>query len=294
MDLPQELISSIISHACRDRSTLYNLCLVSRAFLPEARRYLYRRLVITAKFDPQSYWIPYGCFVVRDNNHINPLLLTLTHLNPLMCRYINTFVYVADFSNISKQELSAMLNSSLRAMVNLKDLSLFHLALSLSEIVNGCTFSLDTIRYVALFKLNDPDMHASEQFHEFISQQPTLKRMMCIIPGSEKDSWTPWPAETSLRQLQYLAGDIRTIKLILPASSTANMLLSIPWGPMKITIPSGLRSRLGAIRSLCLQLNPFWDSDHDPLQPLLHPFQQLRILHISVSSEVVSVICTRW
>ena len=85
--IPQEIYDLIIHQAKTDRSTLYNLCLVSSSFLPQAQRTLYHDLNIST----DGYSLCSGWRI--NATQAMSLFRTLTELNPALAKYVQSLYH---------------------------------------------------------------------------------------------------------------------------------------------------------------------------------------------------------
>ncbi|KAF5346530.1 hypothetical protein D9756_010016 [Leucocoprinus leucothites] len=270
MDLPQEIIYSVIFHLRHDPSTLLVLCLVCRAFLPESRRYLYQKIA-----HGQQAYVPYGCLMLNPNKNTQ-LFISLSRGHSSLAKYIHTFAYIFSPGSGGNERICGSLNASLQLMTNLKDLSLFSLGIPLSRLIQGCTFELEVFSYTPLVSEWDS---GSIDLHEFVTHQRALRRLMFIeINPLDDDLKSMWPATTSLPRLQHLTGDALAIKHLLPTCSPTSLSWAMVLGGDFYNVPN-LTQKLENLRSLCLHcIGPPRASQ---ITPLINHCRNLQILHIS-------------
>lgn len=277
MDLPQEIINSIIFHLRYDRTTLRALSLVCSTFLPESRRYLYQKIAL-ARFDQRTY-IPHECFTLELNRNTE-LFTTLSQRNPSIASYIHTFAYVFDPSHGDKEDICEWLNVCLQLMTNLKDLSFLFVRLPLARLVQGCTFELETFRYgpwVTKWSSESTDLY------DFITSQCTLRKLMFIEFNPHGGDFKKflWPHTTFFPQLKHLIGTALIIEHILPTCSPTSLSWVMFYGGDFYHVPN-LGQKLEDMKSLCLH------GGHIPVEtrermvaPLPSYCRHLQILHIS-------------
>jgi hypothetical protein len=152
--LPPEITLSIISNLRNDRSVLYAPCLACQETLLESRRFLYRNIAIASL--SYSFWVPYYCFALESDRGIQ-LLTRLSETNTSPTEHIHTFCFELNHHQIySKSDFEPLLHSTLRFIVNLKELSILSYSSPApivgadSTIRQDYTFQLHSFRWVTV------------------------------------------------------------------------------------------------------------------------------------------------
>ncbi|KAJ3567534.1 hypothetical protein NP233_g6306 [Leucocoprinus birnbaumii] len=287
MNLPQEVINTTIFHLRHEYRALLRLCLVCHFCLAESRRYLYREVAVGLEM---AIFEPPGCFGVRTKARQLQFLNAISTLNPSLATHIHTFAYTypyefSFFASRKRPDTSTLelLNSCLRLMKNLKELSILCIETSLAAIIHGCTFELNTFRFVPFISPigNQP----KEEFRDFVTSQPSLRRLLLWeIDGgvwTQSDLMKLWSRNTELHQLEHLSGDSGSVEAILPLCSPSSLTIT---GAENFPFHTNLVSqKLRDITVLCLH------DSRETVQPLLHrlnedvmsDLQQLKVLHIA-------------
>lgn len=269
MRVPQEIADAIIQHAEDNPTSLYNLCLVSSSFLPNAQRVLYREIRIaddvhgacSVWFINMEQFLRFLKIIVEHNNalaqHIQKLYLPIVRDDP------GFFMLV---------------HQGLQLMNNLKILTN---SIPAKYLPKNCSFQLNAITHRETWSGNSS---LSPGVAEFLASQTSLKSLY-IFGGPYLDK--PFP-ETYFPNLEALGGNRRIIEKILPGRP---LVTTLSWlsNPRRdddiITPPRAIASCLSNIRILSL-------GGHHPrpdLRLFLPYLQSLQVLHIYGESPQVRV-----
>lgn len=238
--IPREIVGVIIHHAQNDRGTLYNLCLVSRSFLPEAQRILYREIIISNDNPP----VCSGWFI--STTSATQLLTTLTgHNTPLaelVWSFYHHYVHPNDLDDGS--HYWNLVKRSLRLMVNLKKLTIFG-ADPIADFFEGCSFDLKAFGYDG--EGGNPELFYDTML-QLLSGQSNLESL--YIPRWICDHKAL--PNTCCPRLKALTGGRLTIENILPGRPVTRLT----WVPNMVenlyTLPSTIISKLSSICVLVL------------------------------------------
>ncbi|KAF9451423.1 hypothetical protein P691DRAFT_807775 [Macrolepiota fuliginosa MF-IS2] len=270
--LPQEIVHVIIHQAKDNRTTLYNLCLVSTSFLHEAQRSLYHNLNITDDiFAFCSGW-------TIDFDGAKTLLITLTEHNTALAEHVHSLYHrltnVDHYNNEAHWKLFAR---SLQLMSNLKRLIV--------------TCSHPTTDYLAEYPFRRLEVFACDRScgdpitykdtMHLLSTQPHLKSIYVwdLFHNNE-----PFPEDCCLN-LEALTGDRRTIESILPGRSVTKLTWIPASGEDGVSIPRTIISELSNIR--IFSLGGYYDrSSFHLLIPYLPSLEVLRLFGKSPGVEL--------
>ncbi|KAJ3563811.1 hypothetical protein NP233_g8696 [Leucocoprinus birnbaumii] len=210
---PQELFDSFIEQAEGDLRTLFQLCLVSRAFLHEARKHLYRHIVIARDKDLGRYARERVSAI--DHSHQFALYETLTTLNPQLALLVRSFLLHVQKGSVDGL-LPATLSASFTKMDNLKELTIHFRSdkelLPMTTLFEGAKFQLKTLNWFG-----------KECGHGHGSNDPTVLQFLATQPEISTLALPTWkPAAISptvcprLQRLQRLNGKTRLVLNLLP------------------------------------------------------------------------------
>ncbi|KAJ3576827.1 hypothetical protein NP233_g154 [Leucocoprinus birnbaumii] len=290
MDLPPDIIASVIHYLRNDYRALSALCLTSSIFLPESRRCLYRAIAFTQ--DRRNIkFVPHEVFVF-DLDALVQLSSTLVHHNSSLATYTRTFLVGIGMYRYLSTPPGALkfLNACLRRMDNLQDLSIIS-SYPFSDVVQGCTFKLVSFCYSPGYKDT-----ITKDVHEFISGQPTLKRLGFFETTGHVDyDLFNWPENIPVPRFEHLTAATAVIKCVLPMTS-ATSLRWIAKGNEEFRgfVEPRLQRSLETIKSLHLDISSSINLRHIIYSATswLNQCRNVQILHITIpSSRIRTEVC---
>jgi len=236
--VPQEIYDLIIHQAKTDRATLYNLCLVSGSFLPQAQRALYRDLNISD-----------DGFALCSGWHINTtqamsLFRTLTEHNPALAKFVHSLYHrLASCHGFAERLYWNRFQQTLRLLSNLKRLTITCIN-PIPDLYTGCSFKLDV--FGSDRACDEPVSHDATLQH--LAAQPDLRSLY---------AWRFYRSEEHLPitycpNLEALTGDRRTIEGILPGRSVTRLTWIPDSGEDILSPPRSIATELLNIRILSL------------------------------------------
>ncbi|KXN85106.1 hypothetical protein AN958_11683 [Leucoagaricus sp. SymC.cos] len=210
-----EIYDLIIDQAKTDRLTLYNLCLVSSFFLPQARRTLYRDLNIS----DDGLALCSGWLI--DATRAMSLFHTLTEHNPTLSKYVQSFYHrLASHDRSDNRLYWNLLQQTLRSTVNLKRLTITCIN-PVPDLFAGCSFRLEVF---GCDRACD-ELTVYHATFRHLAAQPDLRslyawRLTWIPDSSENILSPPQSLSTEFSNLRVLSlgGYYRrpTLRLIIP------------------------------------------------------------------------------
>jgi hypothetical protein len=272
--LPQELYDLVTEIAKDDRPTLYNLCLVSRAFRFTAQRYLYRRVKlggIKIEGRGRDRW---SLSNIANNTFFSALLQS--HHLPLHVQEL----YFRPDVGYGGENPWQLFHQALHQMINLKRLQLTLMsndqALSrIPEALGNHLFQLEVFSWVDYrFTMADNE---SEALASFLLSQPSLQALDIVT----KSIRVLLP-EKSCPNLSTFIGTFAHAFGVLGGRTITNFVCTAPLGARtRSYMTVMLRTSFTNLRVLVLR-------DHIPLEldhrtGLMNCFQSLEALHICIT-----------
>ncbi|KAF5354064.1 hypothetical protein D9756_007351 [Leucocoprinus leucothites] len=236
--IPQEIYDIIIDQANPHRSTLYNLCLVSSSFLPQAQRTLYQNLNISDDgFALCSGWL-------IDATRAMSLFRTLTEHNPALAKYVHSLYHRLASHHDSPDSLYwNLFRQALRRLTNLKRLTITCINPVL-DLYTGCSFRLEV--FGSDRACDEPVVQ--EAILQHLAAQPNLRSLYAwkLFRHGEHLPLYLCP------NLDALTGDRRTIEGILPGRSVSRLTWIPDSGEDTSSPPLSISAELSNIRILSL------------------------------------------
>ncbi|KAF9447110.1 hypothetical protein P691DRAFT_782856 [Macrolepiota fuliginosa MF-IS2] len=225
--LPQELSNLIIEETRGRNHLLCQLCLVSKKFLPEARKCLYEDITISSSFQRS--------IELHD---------ALTVLNPDLARLVCSLNHSFDASNPGEHYWNLM-NIAFRNMVNLKFLSV--------SFSGSCGMPSMTTLYpwvqIPTRRISLEGTRVRLMDREYLQGHHEIRHLAISVPKWDKEdiSSTPCP------WLQALDSDGRIIELFLRGQSTITKLFWEPGRYDSFYVPSDkYAAKLASVQILSL------------------------------------------
>jgi hypothetical protein len=209
--IPQEINDLIIDQAKADRSTLYSLCLVSRSFLPQTQRTLYRDFNIS---DDEFALCSASGWIIDATRAMN-LFRTLTQHNPSLTKFVQTLYHrFASYDHSPNKLYWDLFKQTLQLMVNLKRLTVTCIN-PIPDLLAGCSFQLEVFGNDRA--CDEPRVHFATLQH--LASQPKLRSLY---------AWRFFRHDGHLPiqycpDLEALTGDRRTLEAILPGRSVSRL-----------------------------------------------------------------------
>jgi len=236
--IPQEIYDLIIHQAKTDRSTLYNLCLVSSSFLPQAQRTLYHDLNIST----DGYSLCSGWRI--NATQAMSLFRTLTELNPALAKYVQSLYHrLLSCHGFVERLYWNRFQQTLRLLSNLKRLTITCIN-PIPDLYTGCSFRLEV--FGSDRACDEPVMHDATLQH--LAAQPDLRSLYAWRFCRSEEHL---PA-TYCPNLEALTGDRRTIESILPGRSVTRLTWIPDSGEDISSPPQSIAVELSNIRILSL------------------------------------------
>ncbi|KAF9450371.1 hypothetical protein P691DRAFT_810445 [Macrolepiota fuliginosa MF-IS2] len=218
--LPLELFDLIIREAWDQTCiTTARLCLVSKAFLSEARKCLYEDITI-------SFTVT-ACVSSPNYARVLKLHNTLTVLNPDLARLVRSLHYTLILSSCRESALFwGRLNTTFRNMDNLKRLTIrfgsIHHVPRMTTLFRGCKFQLEEFCLVRSWTRSTSNDDRS--IIEFLSTQHEIRRLAIATPNLDEIPPTLCP------RLEIVEGTGSIIRVLLRGRFTITKLV---WKPSK-------------------------------------------------------------
>lgn len=279
---PQELFDHIIELTKDDRSTLYNLCLVSRAICLTAQRYLYRRVAlggVRIKGKGRNRW--------SLNNLVNRAFFSTLVKTQHLALHVRDLYFRPDVGDGGASDGTSpwrLFHQALHQMTNLKRLQITLMTSDqassrILEALGDHTFQLEAFSWMDYrFKMA---ANESETFVSFLLSQPKLLALNILAESLHLEL-----PERSCPNLSTFVGTFAHALRVLRIRPITNFVWTAPFGSKpRPYMTVFMKASFSKLRVLILH-------DHVPVEldyraDLMNCFQSLEALHISLTPNSV-------
>jgi hypothetical protein len=215
--LPPEILHLIIQHAKEDTKTLLRFCLVSRNLLSEVQSVLYTEITLSGL----------NREVIGLTSKAMMFFNTITLYNPSLAWHVRSLSYYPS-GRRRGNDWWALMNRSLRLMVNLKSFTLegTHLP-SATSIFSDCSFQLRHFSWNDYSRAFSETSLEEKHLIQFITTQQEIRSLSIHMIFTRLEP-------TICPDLETLTGGTRAIMNILPRRNTVTKLVwqtheAFPW-----------------------------------------------------------------